>query len=281
MDERIEPALERAYGRITGEDTPPGLRDAIRHALFPGGHRYRPMLCHAVADSIGGATGGLVAAGAVALEFVHTASLIQDDLSCFDDAWERRGRPSVARAFGEANAILASDSLIAGAFEALAAAPGCAHLKIDMVHYLSRAIGSAEGLSAGQGWETEPDRDLAVYHRAKTAALFEASSMLGAIAAGAEAEAWRDLGYHLGMAYQMADDLDDAEEVAAGRPNALSTLSASRAASAGRRHLKEARRAVPAARRRATVLRFIDALDETLTAVARDAVIPLTRAVAS
>lgn len=245
MSDRFERALDRACTRITSDDCPPTLRRAVRYALFPPGHRFRPRLCYAVAEAAGMPQPDFTDAAAVALEFVHTASLIQDDLACFDDAEERRDRPTVARAFGESAAILASDGLIAGAFEVMAAAQGSPWSTVELTHIVSRAIGSAAGAVAGQAWEVEPMLNISRYHRAKTASLFEAAAMAGAVSAGAEAEEWRACGRHLGMAYQMADDIQDAGEILVGRPNAMASVSAAEAVSRCRKHLAEALAAIP------------------------------------
>jgi geranylgeranyl diphosphate synthase type II len=120
MTTRIDSALATALTRAE-EGAPLRLANAIRYAVFPGGARIRPRLCLAVADACGNDSPGLAEAAACALEMVHCASLVHDDLPCFDDAELRRGRPSVHRAFGEALAVLVGDALIVLAFETLAA----------------------------------------------------------------------------------------------------------------------------------------------------------------
>src|SRR5580700_5180358 len=108
--ERIERTLERAIALAQGAGAPPLLASALHYAVFPGGHRIRPQLCLAVAQACGD---GLAAtAAAAAIELLHCASLVHDDLPCFDDADTRRGRPSVHLAFGERLAVLAGDALI-------------------------------------------------------------------------------------------------------------------------------------------------------------------------
>jgi geranylgeranyl diphosphate synthase type II len=173
-------------------------------------------------------------AAAAALELMHCASLVHDDLPCFDDAGIRRGKPSVHAIFGEPIALLAGDAMIVLAFEVLArAGPAEPKRSISLVRALAAASGSPYGICAGQGWESESEVKLELYHRAKTGALFVAATTMGALAAGQNPGAWRPLGEKLGEAYQVADDLRDvllsAEELgkpanqddAHGRPNAV------------------------------------------------------------
>ncbi len=208
---RIDQALRAAVDRITGSGCPPRLAEALHYAVFPGGARLRPQLCLAVANACGDDAPTLSESFASAVELLHCASLVHDDLPCFDDAALRRGRPSVHRKFGEPLAVLVGDGLIVAAFETVArssvAAPErCASLLMT----LGRAAGAPAGLVAGQAWESEPSPQLTAYHRAKTASLFVAATVGGALAAGADPSRWRDLGERLGEAYQVADDLCDA-----------------------------------------------------------------------
>jgi len=187
------------------------LAEAIHYSVFPGGGRVRPGLCLAVAKACGDGDPALADAAAVALEFFHCASLVQDDLPCFDDAATRRGQPSLHKRFGEETAILVGDALIVMAFGEVAC-----HVverpaqSAAVLEALARAAGVPTGIAAGQAWESEPQVDIAVYHHAKTAALFEAAAVAGAVAGGAEPEPWRPVGGLLGEAYQVADDLADA-----------------------------------------------------------------------
>lgn len=220
-EDRVEQALERALELTTGVGTPPRLAEALRYAVFPGGGRVRPRLVVAVAEACGGGKARVVDAAAAAVELVHCASLVHDDLPCFDDATLRRGRATVHRAYDEALAVLVGDGLIAGAFEVLAAGcRGAPHLLAPLVRSLGTGVGTAAGIVAGQAWESEPSLDLCAYHRAKTGALFEASVRLGAIAGGGDPEAWAPLGQGLGEAYQVADDIADVVGSAArlGKP---------------------------------------------------------------
>lgn len=207
---RIELALEAAIGLGNGDDCPPRLAAAVRHAVFPGGARIRPQLCLAVAAACGDDAPELTDAAAAAIELLHCASLVHDDLPCFDDAATRRGVPSVHRAFGERLAVLAGDALIVVAFQALGAAAGAAPARLArLLTTIARGVGMPNGIAAGQAWECEPRVALSDYQRAKTGALFAAATAAGAEAAGADAAPWRALGEWLGEAYQVADDIRD------------------------------------------------------------------------
>lgn len=208
---RIEAALEAAVTGATAPPCPRRLAEAIRYAIFPGGGRVRPGLCLAVARACGDPDPALADACAVAVELLHCASLVQDDLPCFDDATTRRGRPSLHQEFGQEIAILVGDALIVMAFRALAGhVPHSPAKAAAMLSVLANAAGAPGGIAAGQAWESEPTVDVAAYHHAKTAALFEAAAVTGAIAGEAELEPWRSAGGLLGEAYQVADDLADA-----------------------------------------------------------------------
>ena len=232
---RIEAALEAAVRRAEGPGAPPRLAAAIRHGVFPGGGRVRPRLLLAVAQACGDPNPALSEAAAAALELLHCASLVHDDMPCFDDAATRRGLPSVHAAHGEALALLAGDALIVAAFEALArAAPADPQAAAALTLLVARAVGMPHGITAGQGWESEAEIDVDAYHRAKTGALFTAAATGGALAAGADPGPWRALGAMLGAAYQVADDLADAlgsdcgkpcgQDAAHRRPNAVASL---------------------------------------------------------
>jgi geranylgeranyl diphosphate synthase type II len=207
---RIETALQDAIERAEVPDSPPKLSAAIRYAVFPGGARVRPRLCLAVARACGDDAPQIADSAAAAIEMIHCASLVHDDLPCFDDAALRRGRPSVHAAFGEAEAVLAGDGLIILAFETLAnGAIAMPKRLAGLVKVLARSSGVPSGIVAGQAWECEPGVNLSQYHRAKTGALFAAATVSGALAAGASPEPWRRLGECIGEAYQVADDLQD------------------------------------------------------------------------
>jgi geranylgeranyl diphosphate synthase type II len=207
---RIEQALGAAIARAGGPTCPPGLANAARYAVFPGGARIRPRLCLAVAQACGEDHPAVSDAAAAAIELLHCASLVHDDLPCFDDAPIRRGKPSVHRAFGEQLAVLAGDALIVLAFETVALAAAKVPARVaPLTLIIARSVGMPGGIAAGQAWECESHVDLRCYHRAKTGALFAAATMAGARAAGAVGEPWRILGERLGEAFQVADDIRD------------------------------------------------------------------------
>lgn len=220
---RVERGLTASMARAIGPFTPPTLASALHHAVFPGGARLRPQLCLLVAAVNGDPSPVDTDAAAVAVELLHCASLVHDDLPCFDGAATRRGRASTHAAFGEPLAVLVGDGLIVHAFRELASAPAVGPL----ARVLADASGALRGLVAGQAWESEAKVPLEEYHRAKTASLFEAAAVMGAIAAGVDEAPWRAFGELLGRAYQAADDVADATATAAeagkctGRDEAL------------------------------------------------------------
>jgi geranylgeranyl diphosphate synthase type II len=218
---RIERALQAAVARGEAPGAPPRLAAAVRYALFPGGARIRPRLCLSVAAACGDDDPDATDGAAAAIELLHCASLVHDDLPCFDDAATRRGKPSVHKAFGEPLAVLAGDALIVAAFQALACGAAASPGRLGaLVAVVGGAAGMPLGIVAGQAWECEPELDLASYQRAKTGALFTAAAAAGAAAAGAEPQSWRTMGERLGEAYQVADDIRDAvaDEAEMGKP---------------------------------------------------------------
>jgi geranylgeranyl diphosphate synthase type II len=234
---RIEQTLTQALTRAEVPRSPPRLAAAMAYAVFPGGARIRPRLLLAVARACGDDQPGVADAAAAAIELLHCASLVHDDLPCFDDAPTRRGKPSVHCAFGERLAVLAGDALIVLAYETLARGAAASPQRLGpLLLSISRGVGMPSGIVAGQAWECEPRVALADYHRAKTGALFAAATVAGAASAGAEATPWRSLGERLGEAYQVADDLRDVaadpqdlgkptgRDVALGRPSAAGEL---------------------------------------------------------
>lgn len=208
--DRIEASLQAALEGCKSAGHPPRLAAAMRHAVFPGGARIRPQLCLAVARACGDTDPALADASAAAIELLHCASLVHDDLPCFDDAPLRRGRPSVHSAFGERLAVLAGDALIVTAFEVVARAGAQESARLSpLLMTVAASVGMPRGIVAGQAWECEPRVSLREYHREKTGSLFAAATQAGAIAAGGDAQAWRGLGEWLGEAYQVADDIRD------------------------------------------------------------------------
>jgi len=234
---RIERALNQAINGGEGVACPARLMAAVRYAVFPGGARIRPKLCLAVARACGDDKPASAAAAAAAVELMHCASLVHDDLPCFDNATMRRGRPTVHRAFGEPMAVLTGDALIVMAFESVARVPDMPVRRLKgLMLALGRASGMPGGFVAGQAREGEPQIRLSEYQRAKTGALFAAATSAGAIAAGADGAAWHALGEKIGEAYQIADDIRDVSEscdalgkdvgrdAVLGRPNAVHEL---------------------------------------------------------
>ena len=260
---RIERALDEALKFEPGG--PPGLVDAVRHAVFSGGMRVRPLLCLAVAEACGGTDRRLVDGAAASIELLHCASLVHDDLPCFDDAPTRRGLPSVQARFGERLAVLAGDGLIALAFETMVRAGAGA----PMLLALARAAGTPHGLVAGQAWECEDAVVLATYQRAKTASLFALATGVGAMASGADAAAWRPLGERLGEAYQVADDIRDVvldadvlgkpagRDAALGRPNVALACGVDDASAQVESLVRDAIAAIPPCRHRDMLRRLI------------------------
>ena len=223
IDAAIDARFERSAGRV-----PEALRGAMRHLLFPGGKRLRPVFALAAAEAVGGQPEAALPL-AVAVELIHTYSLVHDDLPCMDDDDLRRGRPTVHVAYDEATAVLAGDALQSEAFAVLAEAAMVEPARLlFVVGRLARAIG-AEGLVGGQqddlAFEAETSAGgpvgrsggdhlrLASIHERKTAALFQAAIVGGAVLGGANHEACERLevfGRDVGIAFQIADDLLDA-----------------------------------------------------------------------
>jgi geranylgeranyl diphosphate synthase, type II len=207
---------------VPPETQPPEtIHRAMRYSLFAGGKRIRPILCLEAARAVREEADG-AATAACALEFIHTYSLIHDDLPALDNDDYRRGKLTCHKVFGEAMAILAGDSLLTLAFQVLAAmdAPP-PDRKSRMIAELAAAAGTVGGMIAGQVADLEGENRpptaplLESIHRAKTGALLRASLRLGAICAGAsdtQYEALSAYGEHIGLAFQIVDDILDVEE---------------------------------------------------------------------
>ena len=236
MMTRIEQALEQPFALAQSATAPPRLMAAMRHAVFPGGARIRPQLCLAVARACGEDAPELTNAAAVGIELLHCASLVHDDMPCFDDADTRRGLATVHKLYGEPLALLAGDALIIMAYQTLARAGALHPARLaPLMMTLCEGTGAPDGIVAGQAWECEPRVQLGRYQRAKTGALFVASTCAGAQAAGADPQPWRALGDALGEAYQVADDIRDVmgadqlgkpvgQDAAHGRPSTAAEL---------------------------------------------------------
>jgi len=232
---RIEQALAVAIGGTKSVNGPPRLAAAMRYAVFPGGARIRPRLCFSVARACAEDDPAITDGAASAIELLHCASLVHDDLPCFDDASHRRGKPAVHRTFGESLAVLTGDALIVLAFQTLANGALREPRRLGrLMQIVGNSVGMPAGIVAGQAWESEPKVSLADYHRAKTGVLFAAATMAGAAAAGGQPDLWTTLGEQLGEAYQVADDIRDVagslEQLGkpVGRDSALGRPSAAR-----------------------------------------------------
>jgi geranylgeranyl pyrophosphate synthase len=203
---------------------PRGLAEAIDYALACGGKRIRPILAYRAARALGAGDAPALDHVAAAIELVHTYSLIHDDLPAMDDDDLRRGQPTLHRAFDEATAILVGDGLQVQAFALLVAAPGLdAERRLRAVSVLAEASGFT-GMVGGQYLDvaaTGGELDLLALkamHGMKTGALIRAALALGAHAAGAEAAALAALdayGGHIGLAFQVVDDILDVESTSA------------------------------------------------------------------
>ncbi len=214
MQQRIEESMEQALRDLTDERTPPTLSSCLRYSLFPGGARVRPRLVVAIAEACDAPCDALVNASAVAVEWLHCASLIQDDMQCFDNAAQRRGRPAVHVAFSPSMGLLASDALIVGSFEIISRAANRSNpteilCALDLVQALGMHSGARGGLTAGQAWEAEKSIDVDIYQQAKTGSLFAASAAMAALCAGVDTQPWVRTGDLIGSAYQIADDIRD------------------------------------------------------------------------
>ncbi len=218
--ERMRVSVDRALdAKLPGPDTPPPrLHQAMRHAVLNGGKRLRAILCLTAAETVSGSADSAWPA-ALGLELLHAYTLVHDDLPAMDDSPLRRGRPSCHVAFGEAVAILAGDALLTLAWEWLAeTAPAGPWTAADLVRVLARAAGS-HGVAGGQVDDLDAEgrelteAEMKSIHDRKTGVLLTASLELGAMAAGADEATLgvlRRYGTHLGLAFQIADDILDA-----------------------------------------------------------------------
>jgi geranylgeranyl diphosphate synthase type II len=215
----IETALDRWVPAETA--SPETIHRAMRYSLFAGGKRIRPLLAIAAACAVSDAPAGIESA-ACSLEFIHTYSLIHDDLPALDNDDFRRGRPTCHKVFGDAVAILAGDALLTLAFEVLSKLDEVdAHRRVELVRELAVASGTVDGMIGGQVNDLEGEGKpptaqlLHSIHRAKTGALLRCSARMGAIYAGASAlqlEAITCFGEHVGLAFQIVDDVLDVEQ---------------------------------------------------------------------
>ena len=277
---RIDTALMQAIRQGQASPSPAKLASALHYTVTPGGARIRPSILMSVAAACGDRAPALTDAAAAALELIHCASLVHDDLPCFDDADVRRGKPSVHKAFGEPLAVLTGDSLIVMAFEVLArAAVHDPAQAVKLMLILGNRTGMPNGICAGQGWESETEVDLRAYHRAKTGALFMAATQMGAVAAGEDAEPWEELGARIGEAFQVADDLRDAlydaetlgkpagQDDLHGRPNAVTEFGVEGAIAHMREILTGAISSIPKCPGEALLAKLVTRQAEALTPI--------------
>lgn len=223
--EEDQRAVDAQLERLLPVDSvkPPSIHQAMRYSVFAGGKRIRPILCLETARIFeANATAALYPG--CAIEFIHTYSLIHDDLPALDNDDLRRGKPTSHKKFGEATAILAGDGLLTLAFETIAAAPVSSERRVAMVTEIATAAGTVNGMVGGQVADLESEgkkvgpETLEYIHRSKTAALIRASVTSGALCAGAPAEdvaRVRRFGETIGWAFQVTDDILDVEESSA------------------------------------------------------------------
>jgi geranylgeranyl diphosphate synthase, type II len=220
---RLTAEVDRALARWVPEESipPENIHKAMRYSLFAGGKRVRPILCISAAHAIKDDVHGLYDA-ACSLELIHTYSLIHDDLPALDNDDLRRGRPTCHKVFGEAMAILTGDALLTLAFQVLSSIDAIdERTRIALIRELSTASGTARGMIGGQVHDIEGEGQpptvelLEAIHRAKTGALLRGSVRMGALCAGAtpdEYEALSCYGEHVGLAFQIVDDILDVEQ---------------------------------------------------------------------
>jgi geranylgeranyl diphosphate synthase type II len=218
-------AVDAQLDRLMPAETvqPHSIHEAMRYSVFAGGKRIRPILCLEAARIF---EANVTAAfhPACAIEFIHTYSLIHDDLPALDNDDLRRGKPTCHKKFGEAAAILAGDALLTLAFETLAQAPVTSDRQVAMAGEIAGAAGTVNGMVGGQVADLEAEGKqvgaemLEYIHRSKTAALIRASVTSGALCAGASTDnvnRLRRFGEAIGWAFQVVDDILDVEESSA------------------------------------------------------------------
>jgi geranylgeranyl diphosphate synthase type II len=214
--ERTDLALEELLPSLT--TVPVSIHGAMRHSVFAGGKRLRPLLGYQAAATIAGALPNGISRLGAALEMLHTYSLIHDDLPALDNDDLRRGKPTCHVAFGEAIAILAGDALQTRAFEVLAGLDSPPAATVQIISLIANAVGTVDGMIGGQVLDIEsehlkPTPELVdAIHRAKTGALIRVSVVAGGVYAGATAEDVTRLdlfGRRAGLAFQIVDDVLD------------------------------------------------------------------------
>ena len=204
---------------IPGPETvPSSIHRAMRHSVFAGGKRLRPVLAYQAAAAVAGVVPSGIGKLGTALEMLHTYSLIHDDLPALDNDDLRRGKPTSHVVFGEAIAILAGDALQTRAYEVLATLDCPATATVEIIRLIANATGTVEGMIGGQVLDLEGEHQkptpasVDAIHRAKTGALIRVSVVTGGIFAGADAEQVKRLdtfGRKAGLAFQIIDDVLD------------------------------------------------------------------------
>jgi geranylgeranyl diphosphate synthase type II len=214
--ELADAALERLLPPAT--QYPATIHAAMRHSVFAGGKRLRPILCMEAARMVCGALPDGVDELGAAIEMLHTYSLIHDDLPALDNDDLRRGRPTCHKVYGEAMAILAGDALQTYAYEVMARLRCRAEARVRIIEEMAHSTGTIDGMIGGQVMDLEaehkkPDADTLHYiHRAKTGALITGALVTGALyanAADADVDRIRSFGRDAGLAFQIADDILD------------------------------------------------------------------------
>ena len=214
--QRTDAALDRLIPLET--EHPASIHKAMRHSVFAGGKRLRPVLCMEAGRMVAGSLPKGIEELGAALEMLHTYSLIHDDLPALDNDDLRRGRPTCHKAFGEAIAILAGDALQTQAYEVLAKLKCPAEARVRIIEEIARGTGTVDGMIGGQvvdleAEHTTPTAEMLEYiHRSKTAALITASLVSGGMYAGgkdSEVGRLRAFGLAIGLAFQIVDDVLD------------------------------------------------------------------------
>src|SRR5947199_1888969 len=212
----IDQALERLLPPST--QRPESIHQAMRHSVFAGGKRLRPVLCMEAARMVAGSLPAGVEELGAALELLHTYSLMHDGLPALYNDDHRRGEPTCHKVFGEALAIVAGDALQTQAYEVLAKLKCPAEARVRIIEEIARGTGTVDGMIGGQVKDLEAERQkpdaatLEYIHRSKTGALITASLVTGGIYAGGshvEIQRLRDFGRAVGLAFQIVDDVLD------------------------------------------------------------------------
>jgi geranylgeranyl diphosphate synthase type II len=209
-------ALDRLIPLET--EHPASIHKAMRHSVFAGGKRLRPVLSFEAGRMIAGSLPAGIEELGAALEMLHTYSLIHDDLPALDNDDLRRGRPTCHKVFGDAIAILAGDALQTRAYEVLARLKCTAEARVRIIEEIAHGTGTVDGMIGGQvvdleAEHTKPTAEMLEYiHRSKTAALITASLVTGGLYAGAkdnQIARLRAFGLAIGLAFQIVDDVLD------------------------------------------------------------------------